>query len=60
MTAEQLTTTMMQALVRTRNRTRDQEWAAIEEGIRRIREHEDIVSNLLPDLRLRLDEAERK
>jgi hypothetical protein len=60
MTAEQLTNMMMQALARARYRVPDQQWAAIEEGICRIREHEDIVSNLLPDLRLRLDEAERK
>jgi hypothetical protein len=60
MTAEQLTNTMMQVLTRARHRLSDQQWTAIEDGIRRLKEHEDIVSNVLPDLRLRLDEAERK
>jgi hypothetical protein len=60
LTAEQLTNTILQVLVRTRYRVPDQQWAAIEEGIRRIKEHENLVSNVLPDLRLRLNEAESR
>jgi hypothetical protein len=58
LTADQIANTVMQALVRTRFRLADEEWAAIEEGIRRIRQHEDLVANVLPDLRRRLDAAE--
>jgi hypothetical protein len=57
-TAKQLTQTLVAVLTRCRHRASKREWDAIEETLRRLKEHERLVGEVLPDLRNRLPPAE--
>jgi hypothetical protein len=45
---------MVAVLTRCRHRASPREWDAIEEALRRLKEHERLVRHVLPDLRCRL------
>jgi hypothetical protein len=53
LTARQIADRLHQIMARVRNAT-DEEWDAFEEAIRRVKEHDRLVQNVLPDLRSRL------
>jgi hypothetical protein len=57
LTANQIADTILKALVRTRTRFRltAEKPNALDEGIRWIRQHEDVIAHVIPDLRRRLD-----
>jgi hypothetical protein len=57
LTAKQISETLMQIMVRLRYRCTDEEWMAVEEGIRRVKEHERLVQDVLPDLRNRISSS---
>jgi hypothetical protein len=57
-TAKQLTHTLVAVLTRCRHGATEREWDAIEEALRRLKEHERLVREVLPDLRSRLTAAE--
>jgi hypothetical protein len=60
LTANEIAHTILQALVRTRFRFRLTvvESTTLDEGIRRIHQHESLLANLIPDLRRRLADLE--
>jgi hypothetical protein len=52
--AKQLAVQLMMALVRLREHLDEIDWDIFEEGIRRIREHEVLLAEVIPELRTRL------
>jgi len=58
LTGDQLADRLIQIMYRFRDRVHPVERDALEEAARKVREHETILRDVLPDLRARLDQAE--
>jgi hypothetical protein len=58
LSAKQLSETVVAVLTRCRYRATKCEWDAIEEALRRLKEHERLVRDVLPELRDRLTAPE--
>jgi hypothetical protein len=56
--AKRLTETLLAVLTRYRHRATEREWDAIEEALRRLKEHERLLRDVLPELCGRLTVAE--
>jgi len=59
MTTGQLAEHLAHAFCRNRNRLSRQDWDVAEEVLRRVRQHEQLLADVLPDLRNRLTSAEQ-
>jgi hypothetical protein len=58
LTASEIKTTIERMMVRNRYRCDDRELEAVHEAIRRVEQHERLVQEVVPDLRIRLSQWE--
>ncbi len=52
--AQQITESLLRIAYHARGRLTHDDWDVIEEAVRRVKQHERLVREVLPDLRLRL------
>ena len=60
LSAQRLAESLQRIVSYARARLTPEDWDVIEEAIRRVKQHERLVQDVLPNLRLRLSEAESR